>query len=333
MTLAEYGKIFCHLSFWSILGTLSRMSLTKLTNYQGSYIHSADSNSCLWSNFAACFIISAVANSTSFWYELVETETEQVKDTHRAKAKTELLLYVGLTTGYCGSLSTFSSLIVEAFNKALDASRELPNHGYGTMEFASVILVQLGVSVLAWKLGHDLVIGLEQFHAIKMPSSWVAPLEVAIGILGVCLIIVMVVLAAALPGWWRPWAASCCFAPLAVMLRFELARNLNSRSWFPWGTLAANTIACVVIGIALLASRGLRVHNSHAACVALVAIENGFSGVLSTTSTFVAEFEKLQGKRRHIYAFTSVAVCTTCVLLTFGVYAWSTGVRSAICHY
>lgn len=86
-------------------------------------------------------------------------------------------------------------------------------------------------------------------------------------------------------------------------LRYLTDRIVQTRhdSVFPWGTLAANVIGCLVIG----AVSGTGVAGTSA--VSLV-VGTGFCGALTTYSTFSYETVRLAQQKAYFFAVTNVLV-------------------------
>ena len=129
-----------YLTIFSMFGTLARIGLEKLTFYPGAPV----STSVLWANFTGCFIIGFLSGEV----QLVEYNSSLAQRQHprlnrygpsekvvRKSAnatKSTSSLYVGLTTGFCGSLTSFSALMHDAF---LSISNDLPGLGSDTAIF------------------------------------------------------------------------------------------------------------------------------------------------------------------------------------------------------
>ncbi|KAK5654193.1 hypothetical protein OQA88_7624 [Cercophora sp. LCS_1] len=88
-----------HLILFALLGTLSRLALQSLTTYPGSPTLIPS----LWPNFAGALILGLLSESNT----LFSSAGPQNKKT--------IPLYIGLATGFCGSLTSFSSFLRDAF--------------------------------------------------------------------------------------------------------------------------------------------------------------------------------------------------------------------------
>ncbi|KAJ4033044.1 hypothetical protein NW761_007220 [Fusarium oxysporum] len=171
-------KLYTHsyLIFFSIMGTLAREGMTALLVYPGAPVIFPT----LWVNFAGCLIMGFLAEDRMlFRHEWGEgtyckeenqspdtsgavsddttkdqgtTDLEVVKKAHLSVKKT-LPLYIGLSVGFCGSFTTFSTFILDSF---LALSNELEtssaptsdrNKGYSFCALAAVVLLTVHASM------------------------------------------------------------------------------------------------------------------------------------------------------------------------------------------
>ncbi|OUM54059.1 hypothetical protein BVG19_g3402 [[Candida] boidinii] len=283
----------------------------------------------------------------------LENSETRLRRSLSLRVKKDFVLYTGLTTGYCGSFSTFSSLIFELFVKTSNFlissnpnSPNLPNNGYGVMEFFSVLITEFAVCHLGIKFGKDL-----ERLALK-PSTiylnkrnfyiqfkYVEYFTYVTSTLGILALIANLILACTLHNdhWWKDWAISLCLSPFACYLRFDLARRFNSKlKHFPLGTFIANITACVLLSILALLYYGLKSKDSGEFLVqnelkrlVIHGFMNGFCGTLSTISTFMMELENLNqlNNLNHKYFYYGVSVITSflSMVLIFGIYGWVIG--------
>lgn len=117
------------------------------------------------------------------------------------------------------------------------------------------------------------------------------------------------------------------FAPFGCVLRWLLSK-LNTKEyrilpWFPFGTFAANMIACCIDFI--IGGVTNRYSLGYWPMVILPAIRVGYAGSLSTVSTFIAEVRaQLQGwpEKVHGYLYPFITIATGNVL-GIALYGWS----------
>ncbi|KAJ4115160.1 hypothetical protein NW765_011795 [Fusarium oxysporum] len=176
-----------YLIFFSIMGTLAREGMTALLVYPGAPVIFPT----LWVNFAGCLIMGFLAEDrmlfrhewgegTYYKEENLSPETSgtvsddtakdqgttdlgAVKKAHLSVKKT-LPLYIGLSVGFCGSFTTFSTFILDSF---LALSNELEtssaptsdrNKGYSFCALAAVVLLTVHASMGGLFLGAHIAI-------------------------------------------------------------------------------------------------------------------------------------------------------------------------------
>lgn len=91
-------------------------------------------------------------------------------------------------------------------------------------------------------------------------------------------------------------------ASVGAPLRFLVDRTIQTRhdTVFPWGTLTANLTGCLVLGFLVAAATRLPM-------AAEAALGTGFSGALTTYSTFSYETLRLVEDGARFYAVAYVA--------------------------
>ncbi len=327
------------LIFFSILGTLARLGTQWITNYPNAPVTINES----WANVGGCFVlgffqqdramfarerrqsltvppkpssssVSSNANQSKDKDELAklraELERRQAGAGHLNEKKA-MPLYIGLTVGFCGSYTSFSSFIRDAF---LALSNDLPTKnlgngarsvGWSACAVLSVLIVEIGVSMTGLSAGahfSELIAPL-LFRIPKMNTGrFLNPLGVALAFgcwLGALCLAVWPI--------QNKWRQDCVFAlvlaPVGCVLRFLLATKLNGRiAKFPLGTFAANVFGSLVLAVAydlqrvsLPLAEG-QVGGGLVSCQVLQGVIDGFCGTLTTVSTWIAE---LKGFRKH----------------------------------
>ena len=99
-----------YLVLFSILGTLARLGLQWLTSYPAA----PSTFPVLWPNFAGTLVMGFLAHDLRlFRQEWGHQQTDT--STSHAKVKKTIPLYIGLTTGFCGSFTSFSSFMRDVF--------------------------------------------------------------------------------------------------------------------------------------------------------------------------------------------------------------------------
>ncbi|XP_042514024.1 uncharacterized protein LOC122088766 [Macadamia integrifolia] len=307
----EYVSYLIHLAVFGILGVLTRYFLRELFG-QGIVDLTSDKTVLyldLPSNMVGSFLMG--------WLGVVfKGDISQVSD----------ILAIALTTGYLGSLTTFSGWNQEMLQLCVEGHWDLAVIGF----FIDTILVagsiSLGVEtakVFRWLLGkHISSLGDDK----PKSSNWsvnslkrhLAVLVVLILMLGLLWAVSGSLLSKEFDdGGSSAWLwLACMVGPPGVWLRWFLAR-LNGRglgrkgfmSWMPFGTLIANVAAaCVMAALATV----MDVVNTQKCDTIATGIQFGFLGCLSTVSTFMAEFHAMRNSshpwRAHAYALTTIFV-------------------------
>ncbi|CUM51853.1 unnamed protein product [Debaryomyces tyrocola] len=99
--------IFLCITHGAIWGLLARKGLEALSTYNGSFL-----SRVIWANFAACLIMGMAVDSNRLWKILLES--------HEYAHKGQIPMHSGITTGFCGTFSSFSSVMLEIFYKSAD---------------------------------------------------------------------------------------------------------------------------------------------------------------------------------------------------------------------
>lgn len=319
----KYYPVILNITHAAIWGVLVRKGLMLLTTYNGSFL-----SGVIWANFAACVVMGLAIDGEVFWIRLIEEGNYPNKGA--------IPVYTGLTTGFCGTVSSFSSVILEAFNKAADTDigvrHHYPNGAYGIMQFLAVILAQFGLSIMGFHMGKQFLAVVDNYLPLVTKRTYKV-LELVSIILGVALVVITCVLIGVKEqGSWRSWTFSMLFAPFGALLRYYLSKYLNNKvSNFPLGTFTANFVGTLLLAVFTLLARGKlpggkgRIVTNTIALHVLEGLDDGFCGGLTTVSTFVVELFGLKTLFSYRYGTISIMVCFACVVLVLGSYNWTVG--------
>lgn len=370
-----------YLVLFALLGTLARLALTALTSYPGAPVSFAS----VWPNFAGSFVFGLVAHdrvlprgsggpSATTAAEPSSSGDNSVSDTESTtrrqpgtgatttrpapKKKEKSPLYVGLTTGFCGSFTSFSSFIRDAFlalvnglaPPGLSSSNNGANGGHSFMAFLAVLLATISLSLaglfsgahLAQALGppvkpapfpatFDRVRSvLDRAVLVLAWSSWLA--------VGVVAATITTTAPPVSDTWLRGQVLfALVFAPLGCLARFYLSTAFNGRlsPSFPFGTFVANVTGTAVLAVAWdLAHARL---GGMIGCLVLQGVEDGFCGCLTTVSTWVAELAELARRRTpdaYVYGASSIVVALLLAIAIMGGLVWSrAGDLGSYCVY
>lgn len=341
-----------YLVFFSIFGTLARLGLQALTFYPGAPVVTG----VLWANVGGSLLMGFFLEDKNIFREEWgnpgkdnandnPSRDERIKR-HKSIKKT-IPLYIGLTTGFCGTFTSFSSFIRDIF---LALSNDLPNPssaasapngGYSFMALVAVILVEVALSLAALIFGSHLALALEHFHLpltipFRLTRRFIDPL---FAFLGWGCWVGTIFLAIFPPEGHNAWRGravfAIVFAPLGCLLRFYLSLLLNARiPHFPLGTFTVNVLGTVIMSICYDLQRvdgvGATVLVS---CQVLQGVMDGFCGSATTVSTWVAELNGL-ARRLHayIYGVMSVGVALGFFVVITGSLRWTIGFVSPVCE-
>lgn len=358
--LATQIYTISYLVFFSVLGTLARIGLTALTFYPNAPV----TFTTIWANFGGSLILGFLAEdrmlfrhewgSATYDEQLArarraETDEESgsissmtVIDLNAAKkahlsTKKTIPIYIGLTTGFCGSFTSFSTFMRDLLLSLSDNEFGLPttdrSGGYSFLAVLAVTITTVCLSLSALHIGAHLAIGTERFIP-SLPFRFVRTfLDRIVVILAWGSWIGAILLSIMPPDlqWRGAVTFALVFAPVGCLARFYLALYLNGRlSSFPLGTFLANVLGTAVLGmswdIAHSASAG-----SVVGCQVLQGIEDGFCGCLTTISTWVAELNSLRRFHSYIYGTASVLVSFVTLVAIMGGLRWSDGFTSPLC--
>ncbi|KAL2520045.1 camphor resistance CrcB family protein [Forsythia ovata] len=323
--LWKYILCLLTLAIFGILGVLTRYGLEKLFG-QEVVGATSDQNYMypdLPSNMVGSFLMG--------WFGVVfKDDITKVSDA----------LAIGLTTGFLGSLTTFSGWN----QKMVDLSRE------GRWVFAF-----LGILIGLLLAASSIIFGIHTAKGFKwilrrLNTSSNGVISRCISIrnfheqywLLTCMVVMLLILGVLL-GVFGSLAKSkfkndsteaqlflaCIVGPLGVWIRWFLARyNGRGRSlkWIPFGTLTANILAACAM--AALATLKKAVDTKTFDTVA-TALQFGLLGCLSTVSTFIAEFHKMMQSEHpwmaYAYAMITFGISFVLGTLIYSVPSWAKG--------
>ena len=365
-----------YLIFFSILGTLARLGLQALTLYPGAPVQTG----LLWANVGGSFTLGFLSEDQKLfreeWGQHIEQKdiAREEKDTHPQRSaaakqhgaiKKTIPLYIGLATGFCGSFTSFSSFMRDAFYalanalpvpiahpsatdppSAISATLNVHrNPGYSFMAVLAVLIITLGLSIGALQMGAHLALAIEPYTP-SIPFLFIRRIVdrfiVALAWASWIGAVLISILPPDRPGgtlgrssWsqetWRSKALfALVFAPPGCLLRFYASILLNGRvKSFPLGTFLVN-----IFGSALQATF---IDLQHApiggmvGCQVLQGMSDGFCGCLTTVSTWVAEIKGLRRRHAYVYGGVSMAVGLSSFVIITGSLMWTQGFSHALC--
>lgn len=361
-----------YLIFFSIFGALARIGLEALTFYPGAPV----TTGVLWANVGGCLLMGFFAEDRNIfreeWGKPQSREKEgnssppsdgrgmSAEDSlrmHKAVKKT-IPLYIGLTTGFCGSFTSFSSFMGDTF---LALSNDLPNPntssilprhpGYSFMAVVAIILYTVSLSLSSLVFGAHLAASLDRFTPTLPFLVTRRIVDRSMVVLGFGCWIGAVLLAIWPPDRhrgirenWRGRAVfATVFAPLGCLLRYYVSLLLNARiPSFPLGTFTVNMFGTIILGMCFDLKHAARVvarHTSTATfsvgdltgCQVLNGVLDGFCGCTTTVSTWIAELYSLELRHAYRYGLATVGLALSFLVVIMGSMRWTAGFAAPVC--
>ncbi|CAK8566366.1 unnamed protein product [Lathyrus sativus] len=326
--LLDYVSCMAHLAVFGILGVLTRYLLQKLF---GPGVANVTSNHTILyldlpSNMIGSFLMG--------WFGV-----EFKKDISHMSEH----LAIGITTGYLGSLTTFSGWNQKMLE--LSASGHWVISVLGFLIGLSLVAVSIAFGVETAKGFRCLLIRLN----ITSPENGISKINYKVNSYHRQLT-VMVLFLVILGILWGVSGAlvkakfkhggsaaelwfACMVGPIGVWIRWFLAR-LNGRGlgkkglfqWIPFGTLIANvSAACVMAALSTIKNAV----NTRDCDTVVAGIQFGVMGCLSTVSTFAAEFNAMRKTnhpwRAYVYAAITICVSFSLGILIYCIPYWTKG--------
>ncbi|GAC92574.1 hypothetical protein PHSY_000128 [Pseudozyma hubeiensis SY62] len=313
----RHAAILGLLSLSAIWGTLAREGLVALNTYDGESVAPL-----VWAQAVGCLIMGlAIGN----------------RDAIEARYPPA---YVMITTGLCGSITTFSKWMLDVFRAFGDQGHFDRGGLHNVMDALSQTAVTLGMALVSVGAGMKLarVVNVERgVRALRRrrsdrESELVSTdaahvngeshkrgnsnppqlrstmlLDASMLSLGLLFWIASAILCA-LYAPFRHVTFSLVLAPPGTILRYYLSRYnthpLSKRHSLPLGTLSVNLFATAIICAAFTASRAGSSPRTFAGgmtgCEALQGLEDGFCGCLSTVSTFAVELRTIKPRSKAV---------------------------------
>ena len=121
------------ITFLSIWGSLARMGLTALTTYPGEPVFPL-----IWSQWVGCAVMGFLLQDKTLF----------------PKEDRYVALYIGLTTGFCGSVTSFSAFMWDCFQAMANLDPYFERaRGRNVLALLAQVVITLCVSIAALRLG------------------------------------------------------------------------------------------------------------------------------------------------------------------------------------
>ncbi|KAG2309449.1 hypothetical protein Bca52824_029197 [Brassica carinata] len=324
----EYISCLIHLAVFGILGAITRYLMQKL--FGPSVARVTSDGSILYldlpSNMVGSFLMG--------WFGVVfKADITKVSE----------FLAIGLSTGYLGSLTTFSGWNQKMLDLSADGKWLYAVLGFLLGLFLASYSIILGVETakgFRWLLQRKASSSSKEERNSCLEVNTVKSHIVSMTLMVVLLVALLTVSATQLVKEFDKGTSEaqlwlgCLVAAPGVWLRWFLAR-LNGRGvgkdgqylrWVPFGTVVANVAAASAM--AALATLKKSVDTRTCNTVAS-SIQFGLLGCLSTVSTFMAEFNAMRESdypwRAYAYASFTIVVSFAIGTVIYSVPVWVVG--------
>lgn len=301
--LCEHIGFFCSLAAASYVGVLSRIYLSKLANWNG------------------------VPLFPSLIPQMVGTVLMGFVISHKTLlATTRPFLYQAITTGLCGSITTFSSWNSEAVSTLLQTGQVPPDNLVRVFGWLTTLLLGLGMSVGALTVGQHLALlspwSNSNLSKREDREAFSGNLECCVSFL---LWLILTVLVVAIPYTLSRYDLlfSSLFASFGTYLRWHLAPLNSVFSNFKLGTFLVNVVGAWILGGVVAAQHHIHANSGTIVQDVLAGVGAGFCGCLTTVSTLAVELCTLPLGASYLYALFSILVAQVGMILVQGTLQWS----------
>ncbi|GAA5969032.1 hypothetical protein JCM3765_005272 [Sporobolomyces pararoseus] len=303
------------LIFATIWGVLARLGLEWIGTFAEGQVFSV-----IWAQIVGCIVMG-----------LVTDRKEGIEAIFPP-------LFIMLGTGFCGSLTTWSTMANDTFVAFANLDQPMGTSRFtGFLSGVAITLITLSASICALQSGvhlsdflpsaasssvlrHRRPLSRSTGHLLNYLTLFIGP----VFWLGSLFLLILG------PSSYRPRATfAIVFGPVGTLLRFNLSKYLNPiNPRFPIGTFSANVLAVLIFAILGIFARH---PNSALSCAAIKGLEDGLCGSLSTVSSFVVELRTLGRKDSWRYFWASWTASEAMLVVVLGAWVWS-GDRDGVCR-
>ncbi|KAI6647872.1 hypothetical protein LOD99_8459 [Oopsacas minuta] len=310
------------------LGGYKHKCMDILTNFLQHSVTIAALSVCTYAGVTARIYLIILSNLDgldhfpSFWAQILGTAIIGVLVTHKERMQRKYsIIYTALTTGFCGSLTTFSSWNVEAarvllqINQTTLSQNQPVEHYSRTVGYVTVLLLGVGMPIAAVTLGKNIstlctpLFEKLDFQKCKIPSF----------LFPTCVIVGYLTITATLIGLCIYKSSyyilfSLLFGSIGTYIRWQLSSLDKLKSIcvkeFPMGTFLANSIGSMILAITsiVIAYYTDNIEIELIKKELLNGVATGFCGSLTTVSTFITQITSLPFRIAILYVFVSLLI-------------------------
>ena len=304
---AEHIGYFCALSVLAYLGILARIYLTELAVWNGLPLFPA------------------------FYSEVVGTAVMGVVLSHKTLflEKKHKLTYQALATGFCGSLTTFSSWNNDAATVLIQYGEDDPDNVTRVIGWATILVVGFGMPIAALKFGEHLgylspwADQKNEEREYKVSHKAVRVFEMIFYIIAWIVTTSVVVIVPLVLFNRHDFMFSFVLASLGAYIRWHLSPLNSAFNYFRLGTFLVNVLGTWVLATAYILDHHHEEQTGLEVKGLLYGATAGFCGCLTTVSTFAVELSTLPLAGSYIYGLSSVLAAQAGLLLIRGTYWWT----------
>lgn len=303
-----------------------------ISAYFGSYIRVGISYFRIWkfeSNFTVmyaqiigCFIMGFMTHHKTYFWD---------------RSRFHRILYIALTSGLCGSITTFSTWNMECnkiFYLQLDTSwgNSMGSHnGARIFEWLVCMWVGIALPLSALHLGQHMAlfspksnvrIACKEKKDAKVSKKSVQYVKSEICLILIYVITTGIVILLPVIFSWVHLTYTAIFGAVGAYLRYILSKLNTKFQDFPIGTFTANVLGTWLLAIWTLLSKFEVDYHRHDLMAVLYGLSTGFCGCLTTVSTFINELDTMKVKSLYKYGLTTYIFAQVGCILIFDIYAY-----------
>ena len=302
------------LSLGSYAGVTARVSLSSLSEWDG------------------------ITHFPSFWAQIVGALLIGVLVVYKGRIQEKyLVIYTALSTGFCGSLTTFSSWNVEAaqvlmqFNHTSTWNSNEHAHYTSGVGYFTVLLLGFGMPIAAVMLGKNIAKScesvLEKMKVKQHTSGWTVPKVIISVSIFICYITVSVTIIGLCVYYSNYFLLfSLLLGSIGTYVRWQLSSldNISTVCFkeFPIGTFLANMLGSIILAVTTIAIVYYRdeteIDSINTAL--LTGVASGLCGSLTTVSTFVVQLSSMPFHKAILYAFVSLLTSQVLIISIIYIY-------------
>jgi CrcB protein len=254
----------------------------------------------IWAQVAGCFLIGYFTSQKDFL---------SIHYPH---------LVAGLNAGLCGSFTSFSQFMSTLWFAFGGSVSKGP--GFDLLNGTALIMLVIGLSNSAFEVGGHLgtipAFQFKNFEKSTENSIFKTIFSEPLAYFYLAVIFSFAIVAA-IYSPFKVGAIAIFFAPLGSYARIYLSRYNGD---FPWGTLWANWLGCIIMYLLLL----IQYQNLNGyQCSIVIGMNRGLCGSLTTISTFIGELRRLKLSYSYTYGIVSIAGAQLLAIGILGSYKWS----------